>query len=213
MRTSTSVRMGIAHNLSRHLKSNYSFGGRENRLRCKGWIRNFRTIAPLVPPRVLVCLLRSGLHGWYTKHRFGENSHGYICGRYNDSVAHTINCNAVRRIWRCFLHPPFDGLELLGFIEREHRAQTRVDIICILFGVFEFVRFWSHNGGAHQYYHLQHCTASECAGGQHHLPSTRSPQLRHPLARRRPCSSVRPHAPCPRRDGGGDGGRGPRCPL
>ena len=63
-----------------------------------------------------------------------------------------VNCNSVRRIWRNVLPgTPFDGLDLLGFIHRDMHTNDRVLLAMILFGVYEFCRFWNHAGHQHNY--------------------------------------------------------------
>ena len=153
-RLSISIRNGLENHLTRHLQNNYSCYGRESKNRTKKWIRNFQIVSPSAPPRMLVALLRCGLHGWFTKHRFGENGACTLCKRYNDSLYHTINCSVVRRLWRKLIPDHvFDGLELLGFVEREHNVQVRIDCLCLMFGLYEFVRFWSHANSTHNYTH------------------------------------------------------------
>ena len=87
------------------------------------------------------------------------NSSCTLCGRYNDSVMHMINCTSVRKIWRSMhVNVPFDHLEILGFVDRVVGPTDRVMSACIMFGVFEFHRFWSHQPSAHTHdvAHLPH---------------------------------------------------------
>ena len=45
----------------------------------------------------------------------------------------------------------FDGLEILGFVIRDHDTRTRVLLSIILHGVYEFCRFWRFSGVQHTY--------------------------------------------------------------
>ena len=67
-------------------------------------------------------------------------------------MIHMINCGAIRQLWRV-IHPehPFDGLELLGFMSREHHTQDRITLLCMMFGIFEFHRHWSHQPTDHHF--------------------------------------------------------------
>ena len=51
----------------------------------------------------------------------------------------------------CSQGPLFDVLDLLGFIHRDMHANDRALLAIILFGVYEFYRFWNHAGHQHSY--------------------------------------------------------------
>ena len=45
----------------------------------------------------------------------------------------------------------FDGLDLLGFTDRDYCIEDRVLLAILLHGIYEFVRFWSHSARNHHY--------------------------------------------------------------
>ena len=60
-----------------------------SRTLARKWVGNFKRVVRHVPPRVATCLLRAGLHGWFTSHRFGEGSICcFLCNQYHDSLSH-----------------------------------------------------------------------------------------------------------------------------
>ena len=67
-------RLSIAASLSKPLKHKFNVLGRQNIFHTTNWIRNFNEVAKHAPLRALVALLRSGLHGCFKKHRFGEDT-------------------------------------------------------------------------------------------------------------------------------------------
>ena len=142
--------------LRRHLRYNYGCTGREIAIRAARWQHNFKLVVTQIPPRAAAALLRGELHGWTTEHRCGRSKACTLCHQYTDSVLHMINCNAVRTIWRrAFPTTPFDSLDLLGFIDRAFTLQQRVLACTLLYGVYEFHRFWSHQSHTHPYTPLQ----------------------------------------------------------
>ena len=111
------------------------------------WVDNFRVIVKIVPPRVAACLLKAGLHGWVTAHRFGQGPIPcYLCNRENDSLGHICNCTVVRHVWRKILPlVSFDVKELVGFVDRTLNVRDRTFTCCILFCVHEAHRYWKHS--------------------------------------------------------------------
>ena len=148
----TAIRGSLSNALRRHLRANYWCTGRDNAIRAERWKQNYKLVIKHIPPRMGAALLRAGLHGWATEHRCGRRAQCRLCRNNQDSLWHTINCTAVRNIWRKALPTTtFDGLDLLGFIDRSHTLQQRILLCTILHGLYEFIRFWSHQPHHHPY--------------------------------------------------------------
>ena len=113
---------------------------------------NYKSIARQVLPRAAVCLLRAGLHGWFTSHRFGESSPCHFCQSNRDSLFHIVTCPVIKQIWgRIFgdslpTSMPFSKAALLGFVYEEHSIERRVQACSFLFLIHEAHRYFNHHG-------------------------------------------------------------------
>ena len=85
------------------------------------FVQNFRHVARTLPPRAAAVLIRSGLHGWFTKHRFGAGGDCcFLCNRYVDSLDHISRCSVTRKVWAAVMGTvSFDPHALLGFLESD----------------------------------------------------------------------------------------------
>ena len=124
-------------------EEHYQLPAQRSRILVNKWIRNFKIVTRIVTPRVSVCLLRAGLHGWFTTYRFGErNTPCRFCHRQIDSLDHMSDCPVSRKFWRTVLPTlRYDKLALLGYVDSELSIEHRVHIACVLFVIHEFHRF------------------------------------------------------------------------
>ena len=124
-------------------ETHYQLPINRSRALTRKWVRNFKMVSRVVAPRVSICLLRAGLHGWFTTYRFGErNTPCRLCHMQIDSLDHMSDCQVSRKLWRTVLPTiGFDKHALLGFVDQEHSVTIRVYIACILFVIHEFHRY------------------------------------------------------------------------
>ena len=132
-----------------------------------------------VPPRISCCMLRCGLHGWHTEHRFGRSAPCYLCNEGEDSVLHISNCRVVRAVHNAMMPgTPFEKWLWLGHVRNVLTEEQRVILAYCTFGAHECRRYHAHHGRhAHMHTHqavrnvLHHITAA-CACSRGKLAST-----------------------------------------
>ena len=142
----------IVNVIRMHAESKYHFARAEAHRLAKKWVLNYKSVARLILPRSSACLLRAGLHGWFTSHRFGETRCCHFCQSDRDSLFHLSKCPVVKQIWgRVFGTTlpegmPFNKATLLGFTYEDHSIERRVHACSFLFLIYEAHRYFRHHG-------------------------------------------------------------------
>ena len=169
---------GIHDRVRTHAVHNYRGHPRDGNAHAASFIKNMREICKHVPPRVSTCMLRCGLHGWHTEHRFGRSSPCFLCNEGDDSVLHISNCRVVRAVHNAMMPGvPFDKWLWLGHVRMFLTEEQRVTLAYCTFGAHECRRYHAHHG-RHTHVHAQqvarsvmHQVSAACACGRGSLAS------------------------------------------
>ena len=148
----------LQNRLRRHTQVQFQAPPQEGNALANAWITNIRTIVSSVQPRVASTMLRCGLHGWFTEHRWGKghSTACFICNSGSDSLLHISCCRIVRQLHRLALpHITHSKWKWLGHIREDIPVEDRVMLAICTHAAHECRREFYH-GGRHTHTHADH---------------------------------------------------------